>query len=108
MDKIQTDASDQALVTAIRANICEFFHHLGVSFPEGHFEDGKFTRWRVPIPHPWFNGVLSSQPPEEQDEAYIEETIRYFRAQQVNVFTWWMEPHLACPPNGNRPCMTLQ
>ena len=37
MDKIQTDASNQALVTAIRANMCEFFHHLAVSFPEGHF-----------------------------------------------------------------------
>ena len=51
----------------------------------------------MPIPHPWFNGVLSSLSPEEQDEAFIEETIRYFRAQQVNIFTWWMEPHLGCP-----------
>jgi GNAT superfamily N-acetyltransferase len=96
MDKIQTDASDRALVTAIRANMCDFFRHLGVSFPEGHFENEKFTRWRAPIPHPWFNGVLSSQLPEEGDDSFIEETIHYFRAQQVGMFTWWMEPHVNC------------
>ena len=96
METIQTDVSDRALVTAIRANMCDFFRHLGVSYPEGHFENGKFTRWRVPIHHPWFNGVLSSLPPGEQDETFVEETIRYFRAQQVGVFTWWMEPPLHC------------
>ncbi len=94
MDTIQTDVSEQALVTAIRANMCEFFRHLGESYPEGCFENEKFARWRVPIPHPWFNGVLSSRPPEEQDDAFIEETIQYFRAQQVRTFTWWMEPPL--------------
>ncbi len=96
MDMIQTDVSDLALVNAIRANMCEFFHHLGASYPEGHFQNDKFTRWRAPIPHPWFNGVLSSQPPEEQDQAFIEETIQYFRTQQVSTFTWWMEPHFNC------------
>jgi hypothetical protein len=44
MDTIQTNASHQARITAIRANMCEFFRHLGVSFPEGHFEDENFTR----------------------------------------------------------------
>jgi len=28
------------------------------------------------------------------DDAFIAETIRYFRDKGVNVFTWWMEPHL--------------
>ena len=96
MNLVQTDLSEQALVTAIRANMCGFFHYLGLSFPDSHFTNKKFTRWRVPIPHPWFNGVLSAKPPEEQDEAFIKESIEFFRSQQVGVFTWWMEPSLRC------------
>jgi ribosomal protein S18 acetylase RimI-like enzyme len=94
MDPIQTDQSDEALVTAIRANLCDFFRHLSRSSPQEHFENGKFTRWQVPIQHPWFNGVLSSQASEEEDAAFIEETIQYFRRKAIGAFTWWMEPHL--------------
>ena len=94
MNHIQTDLSDEALVTAIRANLCDFFRHLSRSVPEEHFEDEKFTRWYSSLMHPWFNGVLSSNPPAESDEAFIEEIIQYFRTKKVSVFTWWMEPHL--------------
>ena len=94
MNHIQTDLSDEAIVTAIRANLCDFFRHLSRGVPEEHFEDGKFTRWYSSLMHPWFNGVLSSDPPVESDEAFIEETILYFRRKKVGVFTWWMEPHL--------------
>ena len=27
------------------------------------------------------------------DEAFIEETIQYFRDKGTHTFTWWMEPH---------------
>ena len=37
MNLVQTDLSEQALVTAIRANMCGFFHYLGLSFPDSHF-----------------------------------------------------------------------
>lgn len=95
MNSIQTDLSDEALVTAIRANLCDFYRHLGRSVPEGYFENAKFMRWCSSLGHPWFNGVLSSRPPEENDETFIAETIQYFRSQNVGAFTWWMEPHLA-------------
>lgn len=94
MNYVQTDLSDEALVTAIRTNLCDFFRHLSRSIPEKHFENGKFMRWYTPLPHPWFNGVLSANQPEENDEAFIEETIQHFRAKGVKIFTWWMEPHL--------------
>ena len=94
MTIIQTDVSDQALVTAIRANMCDLFRHMSRSVPGEHFQNAKFTRWYTPLPHPWFNGVLSASLPEEDDESFINETIRYFRAKEVNAFTWWMEPHL--------------
>jgi predicted GNAT family acetyltransferase len=94
MTTIQTDVSDEALVTAIRANMCEFFRHLSRSVPDEPAENEKFTRWYTPLPHPWFSGVLSANLPEESDHSFIEEAIQYFRAKEVHAFTWWMEPHL--------------
>jgi len=94
MDTIQTDVSDEALVTATRANMCDFFRHTSRSNPAEHFENKQFTRWYTPLPHPWFNGVLCSNPHKDGDESFIDETIKYFRDKGVNTFTWWMEPHL--------------
>ena len=94
MKPIQIDVSDEALVTAIRANMCDFFRHLSISRPADHFENKRFTRWYTPLPHPWFNGVLCSDPHNDGDESFIDETIQYFREKRVNNFTWWMEPHL--------------
>lgn len=94
MNHIQTDLSDEALVAAIRLNMCDFFRHLSRSDPMEHFETAKFTRWHSPLSHPWFNGALSSASFEERDETFIADTIQYFRAQKVNTFTWWMEPPL--------------
>ena len=95
MHPIQTDISDSALITAIRANLCEFYRHVSRSLHEQQFENDRFTRWQAPIAHPWFNGVLSSQPSSPRDRAFVEECIEYFRAKQIVTFTWWMEPHLA-------------
>jgi len=94
VNTIQVDLSDEALVTAIRANLCDFYRHLSRCLPEEHFEDTKFTRWCSALEHPWFNGVLSSRTPEESDETFIEETLRYFRSKEVGAFTWWMEPQI--------------
>ena len=94
MNHIQTDVSDEALVTAIRANLCDFFRYLGKSTPETYHQAGTFGRWYTPLAHPWFNGVLSSAPAKEKDDIFIEESIQYFRAKNINMFTWWMDPHL--------------
>jgi len=94
MEPIQTDVSDEALVTAIRANMCDFFRLVSRSNPTEHFENTQFARWYMPIPHPWFNGVLCSKLPAEGDEIFLAETIKYFHAKDVPAFTWWLEPHL--------------
>jgi ribosomal protein S18 acetylase RimI-like enzyme len=96
MDIIQTDVSDAALVTAIRANLSGFFHHLARSLPNGGLESERFTRWHTSIHYPWFNGVLSAHAPQEQDGSFVEETIQFFRERKVGTFTWWMEPHVSC------------
>lgn len=94
MDHIQTDLSDEALVTAIRANLGDLFRVMSSAVPGGGLENGKFTRWHTPLPHPWFNGVLSTGPFEEADDVFIEETVLYFRGKGVGTFTWWMDPPL--------------
>ena len=104
MNHSQADASDEALVTSIRANLCEFFRHMGRSNPAEYFENGRFTRWYTKIPHPWFNGVLSAALPEETDHGFIEETIEYFQAKGTKFCTWWMEPHLK--PLGWEPLLS--
>jgi ribosomal protein S18 acetylase RimI-like enzyme len=94
MNHIQTDVSDEALVTAIRSNLGDFFKLVSRNSPEEQPGNGRFTRWYSPLQHPWFNGVLSSSPFEAEDDAFIEATIQHFRAKRVSTFTWWMEPHL--------------
>jgi len=89
---IQADLTDEALITAIRANLCDFYRHLGSNNPAGYFANERFIRWHTIVPHPWFNGVLSLQPPTKEDDAFIRETIQYFHKNDVGVFTWWVEP----------------
>ena len=38
--------------------------------------------------------MLCLDPYKEDDESFIDDTIRYFREKGVQTFTWWMEPHL--------------
>jgi ribosomal protein S18 acetylase RimI-like enzyme len=104
MNTIQTDVSDEALVRATRANMCDFFRHMSRSNPAEHFENKQFTRWYTPLPHPWFNGVLCSNPHNDSDEAFITETINYFGEKGVNTFTWWMETHLK--PSDWKPALS--
>lgn len=94
MPDIQTDTSDQALVTAIRANMGDLFRLMSAASLEELAGNGKFARWHTPLPHPWFNGVLSMEPHEELDAGFIEETVQYFRDKGVHTFTWWMDPPL--------------
>jgi GNAT superfamily N-acetyltransferase len=97
MATTQSDLSDEALILAIRSNLCGFFRHFSVSRPDESFEHERFTRWRSPIPHPWFNGVLCSQPPAAEDELFIDEVIKYFREKNTRAFTWWIEPPVQSP-----------
>lgn len=94
MNYIQTDVSDEALITATYSNMSDLFRLMSSASPEEHFENEKFIRWYTPLPHPWFNGVLSTKAFEEADDAFIDETIQYFRGKGINTFTWWMDPPL--------------
>jgi hypothetical protein len=55
-------------------------------------EGPGWLRWRTPITHPWYNGVLCSRPPTEADAALIEQTLSFFRSRGTPAITWWFSP----------------
>ena len=94
MNNILTDLSKPALVTAIKGNLYSFFRFLSHSPQTEFYEDTKLIRWHTPIPHPWFNGVLSLQPAFADENQTIQEMLHYFKSRQVSGFTWWLESNL--------------
>ncbi len=94
MERILTDTSAPALARAVKANLLAFFERLPQSrvaeFHEGH----GLLRWRTPIAHPWFNGVLAQRPGTGADGSLIRETQAYFREHGVAAMTWWLDPDL--------------
>jgi GNAT superfamily N-acetyltransferase len=98
MSDILTDFSQPALIHAVKANLLEAFHYLRQAAQTAFTADEKFTRWHTRVPHPWFNGVSAAQPPAPEDEAFIEDTIAYFRSCGVSPFTWWIAPAVPFGP----------
>ena len=94
MDAILTELSTPALIHAIKANLLEFFRHLSHAQQTEFYIGDKFMRWHTRIPHPWFNGVLALEAPGDDSETIIAEEIAYFRAHEVLLFTWWLDPRL--------------
>jgi len=94
MDDILTDLSALALARAVQANLYAFFRFFSRSPNLEFSESGATYRWHTPVRHPWFNGVLVSQPPSKDAKRLIAETVAYFQQRDVDVFTWWLEPDL--------------
>lgn len=94
MDAIQTKVSPDALTTAIRTNLYDFLRHISTCHPRDRFENERFTRWHTPFPHPWFNGVLTSDIPKHGVRSFIAESIRFFHEKAVDTFTWWTAPRV--------------
>ncbi|MCI0397015.1 MAG: hypothetical protein L0332_10320 [Chloroflexi bacterium] len=91
---ILTDLSRPALTAAVKANLYAFFRSLGRSPQVDFYESPNLVRWQSPIPHPWFNGVLSTRPPAGDQDQTIQDTLSYFRSRGVTGITWWLEPHV--------------
>jgi GNAT superfamily N-acetyltransferase len=94
MTNILTDLSVPALIAATKANLYAFFRYLGRSSSAECAEGPSWYRWHTHIPHPWFNGVLSTQPADENAAQLIQDTLAYFRSKQITRLTWWLEPQL--------------
>ena len=61
-------------------------------------EDLDGFRWKTSVPHPWFNGVLSTLPPAEDAAQTIRDTVADFQSRDVASFTWWFAPDLDPAP----------
>lgn len=94
MSDILTDLSNSSLAVAIKANLYTFFHSLRYSTEATVLESPLGFRWRTAVAHPWFNGVLSSQPPADDSGELVRDTLAYFQSQAIRGFTWWLAPHL--------------
>ena len=81
-------------ISIVKANLYEFLCSLRASPQTKFWENGSLVRWHTAIPHPWFNGVLSAQLPDEHADQAIQDTLDYFNSHQVRNFSWWLEPNL--------------
>src|SRR5512142_2740692 len=104
MTAILQDLSAPALIAAIKLNLYEFFRCLQHAARSEFFADDKLARWRTPIDHSWFNGVVSTQPAGPQADHTIRETIEYFKSRRTVAFSWWFEPTV--PIEGWHPLLT--
>jgi GNAT superfamily N-acetyltransferase len=93
-DDILLDPTEPQLVTAIKANLYAFFESLQQSPLTEFSTDDQLIRWRTPIPHPWFNGVLSRRPAAMDEQATIQAIQAFFRTRHNTGMTWWLAPEL--------------
>jgi GNAT superfamily N-acetyltransferase len=94
MTDILTDLSPWSLAGAIKANLYAFFQSLRYSSKATVHDNSQGFRWHTAVAHPWFNGVLSTQPPGEDAAQMVGDTLAYFRSRGVASFTWWLAPQL--------------
>lgn len=92
MLNVLKDLSNISLAAAVKANLYAFFRLMGRSPKSEYTENPGLIRWHTPIPHPWFNGILSAEPAPLEDEQLIRDMVSYFKSRGVARFTWWLEP----------------
>lgn len=88
------DPSNSSLATAVKANLYAFFRLLGRSPKSEFYAQPSLIRWHTPVPHPWFQGVLSAKPAAQDGDQLVGDMVSYFMSRGVTGFTWWLEPDL--------------
>jgi ribosomal protein S18 acetylase RimI-like enzyme len=90
MNELLKDPSPQALVTATKANLFEWYRYLGRS-PNAEFCDTPQLTWlRTGISNSFVNTVVRARLEPDQVDATIEETLAHFR--DLPALSWWTEP----------------
>ena len=79
------------LARATKQNLTDFFRFLGHSPAADYQEMGGIARWRTPLAHPWFNGILLRRPPRAGDEALLAQLVAEFQFVPDTPFTLWIE-----------------
>jgi GNAT superfamily N-acetyltransferase len=98
MADILTDLAPASLAAAVKANLLAFFQSFRASSLAAAHDHPPGFRWQTAVAHPWFNGVLSLQPPAEDVDDTVQDTLAYFQSHAVASFSWWLAPHLEPAP----------
>lgn len=93
-DPILTDLSPRALIAAVKDNLNALNRHVRHSSATEWREEGGLYIWRTPIPHPWYSGVICSEPPGANAAAAARAAVDYFKACGVPSFAWWPVPEV--------------
>jgi hypothetical protein len=94
MTEILTDLTPPSLATAVKANLYAFFQAMRDSAAATTQDSAHGFRWHTAFPHSWFNGVLSTRPPEGDIAQLVAGTVAYFQERDVPSFSWWLSPSL--------------
>lgn len=89
---VLTDLSPVSLARAVRENLNETNRNLRHSAATESLEAGGLFRWRTPVEHPWYNGVICAGPPGPAAGEQARAAVEYFKAHGVAKFTWWPDP----------------
>ena len=92
MSDILKDLSAPTLVTAIKANLFEWYRYLGRSPKAELYDSPKLTWLLTGISNSFVNGVLRTQVEPDNVDAIIEKTLAHFKSRNVTRLSWWTEP----------------
>lgn len=79
------------LARATRQNLTDFYRFLARSPAAEYREASGIARWRTPLAHPWFNGILLQRLPRPGDAETLACLIEEFVATPATPFTLWIE-----------------
>ena len=92
MSDILNDLSTPTLIAAIKANLFDWYRHVGSS-PKAELCESPELTWSLTgIPLSVANAVLRTQVEPSQADAIIKGTLAHFRSKNVTSVSWWVEP----------------
>ena len=91
MNKILTDFSPAELVRANRSVLYEFFRYFQHSPVMEFSKSDGFERWCGGLQIDWYNGIMCKRDAVPSDEAFIDESLAYFKAKHTTEISLWLE-----------------
>jgi GNAT superfamily N-acetyltransferase len=90
LNPILKNATDTELGLAVFENLYALFRAMAKNLPEGQlFESETLSRHLTFPTNPMFKGVWKTHLSADDADAYIDETIAWFKSQQAPYFFWW-------------------